>query len=389
MRKNKLKAPGDKWDRTQWKHLDKYLYRMPNGMFVTEMVEVVGERKKCTRFETRAEAEVHILETQLAKRNGGLGGRPVRYRMLDAIEDFKSLKIAQRRRKGTIKRYQPIMEQLRIFVQKRGIEYVDQFSPDLAIALFKALTAPRKDPKGNTVQISVAEPKTVNIFVNTVKSVFKEEVLRGHITTNPMAHCPRLKAERKKPEFYTREELTAFFAISMDIAYRRAFMGLLLTGMRVGELTNLRIEDIDMESGHVHVRPYDGFDTKTHNAERKIPMGEDLRALISDILDDPLSDMYPFASPQGHQLRERSLLSVCKRIGRTAGLTCRMFLHKFRHTHATWLIQRGVPLEDIKELLGHSSIKETEIYAHHRPDDLHHQVRKLDGLLSGKKGPHG
>jgi integrase len=45
-----------------------------------------------------------------------------------------------------------------------------------------------------------------------------------------------------------------------------------------------------------------------------------------------------------------------------------------------------VPLEDIKELLGHSSIKKTEIYAHHRSDDLHHQVRRLDGLLSAKKG---
>ncbi|MBR9978838.1 MAG: tyrosine-type recombinase/integrase [Bacteroidetes bacterium] len=99
-----------------------------------------------------------------------------------------------------------------------------------------------------------------------------------------------------------------------------------------------------------------------------------------------MSKIYVFASPKGKQLRERLLLKVCKRIGEQAELTCRMFLHKFRHTFATYLVLDGVPLEDIKVLLGHSSIKETEIYAHHRPDDLHHQVRRLDGLLSRKKG---
>jgi len=116
-------------------------------------------------------------------------------------------------------------------------------------------------------------------------------------------------------------------------------------------------------------------------------MGEDLRTLVEEIISMPQSEIYVFASPKGHQLRERSLLEVCKRVGRTAGLVCRMFLHKFRHTFATYLICDSVPLEDIKELLGHSSIKEREIYAHHRPDDLHHQVRRLGGLLSGKKGP--
>lgn len=74
MNKKKMAVTDDKWDRTQWKHLDRYLYRMSDGMFVTEMVEKTGKRKKCTRFETRAEAVTHILETQLARRNGGSSG---------------------------------------------------------------------------------------------------------------------------------------------------------------------------------------------------------------------------------------------------------------------------------------------------------------------------
>jgi integrase/recombinase XerD len=167
----------------------------------------------------------------------------------------------------------------------------------------------------------------------------------------------------------------------MDIAYRRAFMGLLLTGMRFAELANLRFEDVDLEGGRIHVRPYEGFQTKTHNAERKIPMGNDLRQLIEDIIAKALSEFYVFASPFGHQLRERSLLEVCKRVGRTAGLTCRMFLHKFRHSYATYHVQAGIPLAHIKALLGHHSITMTEIYAHSAPDNLHPEVSALDGLL--------
>lgn len=371
-------------------HIARYLYRLPDGNWQTEMNEHDGVKRRRTH-PTKKAAEVHIARMLTGryetKMNGGRKS-PVRYRMLDAITDFESSKVRRKCRSSTIKRYKPIFEQLRIFVAQHRIEYVDEFTPDYGTALFNALTEPRKDPRGNTDVVSVAAPKTINTFVQTARGLFKAEIANGHLTNNPMAHVQNLPLPKKKPEFYSREELTSFFAIDMDIAYRRAFMGLALTGCRFAELANLRFEDVDIDSGRIHVRPYDGFQTKTHNAERKIPMGEDLRALISDILADPLSDVYPFASPFGHQLRERSLLSVCKRVGKHAGLTCRMFLHKFRHTFATYLVRDGVPLEDIKELLGHSSIKETEIYAHHRPDDLHHQVRRLDGLLSGKKGQH-
>jgi integrase/recombinase XerC len=370
------------------RHIAKYLFRLDDGRYQSEMHEHDGVKRRRTH-PTRKAAEVHIARMLTGryetKMNGGRKS-PVRYRILDAIGDFEASKVRLNRRPSTIKRYKPIFEQLRVFVQLHRIEHVDEFTPDHGTMLFNALTEPRVDPRGNTDVVSVAAPKTINLFLQTVKGFFLDEVRRGHIRKNPLVHVQNLPLPRKKPEYYTRDELAAFFAVDMDIAYRRAFVGLLLTGCRITELANLRFEDIDLVAGHIHVQPYDGFETKTHNAERKIPMGNDLRDLMEDILSKPLSDVYPFASPKGRQLRERSLLEVCKRVGRTAGLTSRMFLHKFRHTFATYLVRDSVPLEDIKELLGHSSIKETEIYAHHRPDDLHHQVRRLDGLLDRKKG---
>lgn len=370
------------------KHIAKYLYRLHDGRYQTEMHEADGVKRRRTHPTKRA-ADAFIAKTLHARYENKMnGGRktPIRYKMLDAINEYEASKQRLNRRPATLKRYKPVFEQLRIFVEKHEIEYMDEFTPDHGTMLFNALTEPRKDPKGNTDVVSVAAPKTVNMFLQTVKGFFLEEVRRGHIRKNPMAYVQNLPLPKKKPEYYERYELEAFFAVDMDIAYRRAFMGLLLTGMRFAEMANLRFEDVDLSAGHVHVQPYEGFETKTHNAERKIPMGNDLRDLIEEIVTEPLSATYVFASPKGHQLRERSLLEVCKRTGMKAGLSSRMFLHKFRHTFATYLVRDSVPLEDIKELLGHSSIKETEIYAHHRPDDLHHQVRRLDGLLSGKKG---
>ena len=80
-------------------------------------------------------------------------------------------------------------------------------------------------------------------------------------------------------------------------------------------------------------------------------------------------------------MRERLLIYFCKKYARLAGITSRAYLHKFRHTFASHLVQQGVPLESIKQILGHSSITQTEIYAHNESDHLHRDVRLLDGLF--------
>jgi site-specific recombinase XerD len=94
------------------------------------------------------------------------------------------------------------------------------------------------------------------------------------------------------------------------------------------------------------------------------------------------SETYPFCSPTGKQLKERRTLEVCKKVTEDAGITSRAFLHKLRHTYATLLIQRGTPIESIKELLGHWSVVQTEAYAHNNIDHLLPQVSRLNKLLT-------
>ena len=167
----------------------------------------------------------------------------------------------------------------------------------------------------------------------------------------------------------------------MDNAYRLAFMGLLFTGMRIGELANITWQDVDFERKLIFVRSSENFKTKTFNSERAIPMNNMMFELLRKYYPYRLSDNFVFTSPKGFQLRERRLLETCKSIAKDAGIISNAYLHKFRHTYATILIHNGVKIQNIKELLGHWSVSETERYAHNKSDHLHQDVSHLDQLL--------
>ena len=152
--------------------------------------------------------------------------------------------------------------------------------------------------------------------------------------------------------------------------------------MRFAELANLSWEDIDLHGKLLHVRSKSDFKTKTHNAERAIPINDTLLQVIQSLDPQRNAKSVVFTSPLGRKLRAQSLLDVCKKYMLRADVHSRAYLHKFRHTFATHLVQQGTMLESIKELLGHSTIRETEVYAHNRGDHLHDDVRVLDALMS-------
>ncbi|HCY75037.1 MAG TPA: hypothetical protein DHV28_03890 [Ignavibacteriales bacterium] len=306
--------------------------------------------------------------------------RESRYPTDRALEDFISTK--NELRPTSIKKYSYFVKQLGIFFNALGITYIDEFTPDHATLFYNELVKEKPDPTGNTKRMLKPKPKTTNFFIQTAKSFFTQEVIKNHIKKNPFLHIKSLRVEKPKPEYYTIDELKNFFSQEMHDAYRNAFMGLLLTGMRFGELANLTWEDVDFEKRFLYVRSKENFKTKTQNSERAIPMIDDLQKLLLVIYDNKKSSKYPFCSPLGKQLKGRRMLETCKQVAVKAGVNTRAFLHKFRHTYATFLIQRGIPIESIKELLGHWSVVQTEAYAHNNSDHLLPQASRLNKLLS-------
>jgi site-specific recombinase XerD len=234
------------------------------------------------------------------------------------------------------------------------------------------------DKSGETITPS---PKTINGFISTIKALFSDEVNKAHIDRNPFAHIKNLKEEKPRPEFYTVDELNNFFNVEMKDEYRNAFLGLFYTGVRFGELANITWDDIDLNKKLLFIRPKVDHKLKTNNAQRTIPIPKPLFDLLNKLSQNKKSEIYPFCSVEGKQIRERRLLEVCKRIGTEAGITERVFIHKFRHTYATMLIQRKIDITEIQKLMGHASIIETMIYVHVKTEELHETVNVLSNII--------
>lgn len=353
-----------------------------NRKYLVDVRNEFGERIQRT-FKTKADAKAFERDLDRRKYEQLLIKsklRKSRYPIEQASDDFQLSKCELR--KSSTKKYAHFGKQLKFFSASVGIKYVDEFTPDHATMFYNELVREKKDPTGNTDRILKPKPKTVNFFIQTAKSFFNQEVLKEHTQKNPFLHIRSLKVEKSKPEFYTIPELKSFFEQDMPEAYRIAFLGLLFTGMRFGELANLTWEDVDFQRRFIFVRSKETFRTKTHNSERAIPLIDDLYNILIEAFKKKPSETYPFCSPKGKQLLERRMLEICKKVAEQAGITSRAYLHKFRHTYATLLIQRGTPIESIKELLGHWSVVQTEAYAHNSTEHLLPQVSRLNELLT-------
>jgi len=149
------------------------------------------------------------------------------------------------------------------------------------------------------------------------------------------------------------------------------------TGMRRGEMLGLEWRRVDLRSDLIYL---DAKHTKT-NRRRSIPLNSAARdALLSRarFRSEHCPDCrWVFAHKSGCQIRDikHSFTSACRRVGIDD-----FRIHDLRHTCAAWLVQAGVPLDRVRDLLGHTSIATTEIYAHLAPEN----VREVVNILTAR-----
>ena len=353
-----------------------------NKKYLVDERDEYGERIQRT-FSRLSDAKAFKATLTVRKNDRKLvvnGLKQSRYPFNQSVDDYELTKVDLR--PSSQQRYKFVFSQVRKFAQAIGIQFIDEFTPDVATLFYNELTKEKDDPRYDDGRKIKVKPKTVNFFLTAVRAFFQHEYVKDHITRNPMLHIKNLKVEKRKPEYFTVEELKSFFSQLMHDSYRSAFMAFLFSGLRFAELANLTWDDIDFSRCLMVIRSRDDFKTKTHNSERAIPMNSILLGIVRDRFDNKQSSKYVFTSPNGCRLRERRTLQICKEIASSAGITSNAYLHKFRHTYATMLIHKGVSIQNIKELLGHWSVIETERYAHNKSDHLFPDVQKLDNLLS-------
>ena len=191
-------------------------------------------------------------------------------------------------------------------------------------------------------------------------------------------HRPR--RHRKLPVVLSLEEVRRILSVIKNLKHRCLLMVTYSGGLRVGEVVRLRVEDIDGKRKLVHVHFAKG------QKERYTLLGD---ATLNELREywrecHPAKWLFPSTRECGY-LSEQSAENVFKEAAAKAGIVKRVSIHTLRHSFATHLLESGVDLRYIQELLGHASSKTTEIYTHVSSRAIEQIVNPIDKLCLTKK----
>lgn len=205
--------------------------------------------------------------------------------------------------------------------------------------------------------------------VSAIKTFFRFLVSDGRMEENPARLLETPRIQRKLPDILSLDEVEQLLSqpdITTPLGQRdRAMLELLYaTGLRVSELVNLRLLDVNLEAGYVKAL---GKGSK----ERMVPFGEKalyaLKGYLSHGRPSLLKDALPpqlFLNFRGKPLTRQGFWKIIKKHGRMAGIIKNIKPHGLRHAFASHLLEAGADLRSVQVMLGHADITTTQIYTH-------------------------
>lgn len=234
-----------------------------------------------------------------------------------------------------------------------------------------------------------------------INSSLEKAVEKKMLTWNPAKATVRPPVKQKEAKALTEKEMDKFIELvyKKDIRWKAAFLTLLGTGLRIGELLALEWQDINLEAGTLKVnkglsRTKEGLvveDTKTVRSNRTTPLPKDVIKALTELketqkvvfLDKKLNLV--FKTKNHTHIGPRNFQRMYYSIREKANVPKDVTLHGLRHTFATRLLEAGENLRVVMELLGHAEIGTTaNIYSHVQPLTKEIAVSKMDKFLQEK-----
>ncbi len=187
---------------------------------------------------------------------------------------------------------------------------------------------------------------------------------------------PYQKTGRRLPVVLSGEEVVALLDAAANLKHRAILMTLYSGGLRASEAVHLRLEDID--SKRMMIRVAQGKGRK----DRYVMLSEKLLATLRQYWLESRPEPWLFPGQDRSQpLTRESLAKFFGRVRQKAGIRKRVHPHTLRHSFATHLLERGVNIRVIQRLLGHRSLRSTEIYTHVAESYVRDTKSPLDELL--------
>jgi len=207
--------------------------------------------------------------------------------------------------------------------------------------------------------------RSISRRLSTLRSFFKFLVREGYLKNNPIGSISSPKQEKPLPLFLTEEEVIRLIeAVQLknerDFRDKAAIKTFYSTGIRVGELVGLNIEDVDFIGGVVKVL---GKGKK----ERIVPIGDQALSTIRAYLGKRKKQQEAgvlFLNKNGKRITDRGVRNIIDKYIRIASIRKGVSPHTLRHSFATHLLNRGADLRSVQELLGHVNLSTTQIYTH-------------------------
>ncbi|MBN1396851.1 MAG: site-specific integrase [Bacteroidetes bacterium] len=218
---------------------------------------------------------------------------------------------------------------------------------------------------------------TARKYYGCLAAAFEKAVQWDYIEENPFRRVKKPKGREIIPAFFTKGDFSLFLSVIDKQEFKDLCITALLSGLRLAELISLRWIDIDFTTKVIVVCNSDSFTTKSRK-NRVVPLNEELFKLLKEREERKEKGFSTvFCNQYGEKLKEHTISHQFKKYLRKAGLNEKLHFHSLRHSFASWLAQNGTSIYVIKDLLGHSDVKTTQIYSHLQPENLHVEVNKI------------
>ncbi|MFW0759829.1 site-specific tyrosine recombinase XerD [Staphylococcus cohnii] len=223
-----------------------------------------------------------------------------------------------------------------------------------------------------------ASSKSLARFISTIRSFHQFALREKYAAKDPTVLIETPKYDRKLPDVLEIDEVLRLLEtpdLSKNNGYRdRTMLELLYaTGMRVSELIQIELEDVNLIMGFIRV-------FGKGNKERIVPLGDTvieylntyLETVRPQLLKNTVTDTL-FLNMHGKPLSRQAIWKMIKQYGIKANIIKTLTPHTLRHSFATHLLENGADLRAVQEMLGHSDISTTQLYTHVSKS----QIRKM------------
>ena len=218
-------------------------------------------------------------------------------------------------------------------------------------------------------------------YIN-LNAAFNKAIEWDYLTENPLRQIKLPKIPKSLPVFINSDELNLIVQNTKSRDLKDMFLTGFHSGMRLSEIINIKWSALNLSERTIIVQNNETFTTKSKK-ERMIPINDTLATVLNKRIPKVLNinfDEYVFHKYSGVPYLKDYVSKNFKKVIRKLEMNDRIHFHSLRHSAASNMVQAGVSLYVVKEILGHEDLSTTQIYSHLQKENLISAVKTLDKL---------